>query len=295
MPPKCLRILEDYKYFWSSLCCRYQAQKPIICHLIQLPYQRSSRRCSKWEEESQWGIWLVDFKLSTGKNQVAFGNGLFLDVVTSLINENYLGSGYNIFCDNFYTSPLLFWQLGQWGFGAYGTYRQVRLCVPFTEENALNRKSPRGFIWWITDCELFVKWMDTREVSLYSNIHRTQCCDGRWEKRERDPIPRPTAVADYNRYMGGVDTSDQMLGTHSVHRKTRWYITMLKHFVDTAVTNSNIIHKEICAKQQQRQQSRQELQEEMCAHLLGVSLKSRLSPTPSGTHFPCCVSSRGEA
>lgn len=222
----------------------------------------------------------VDFKLYTGKNQVACGNGLSFDVVTSHINKSYLGSGY---CDNFYTSPLLFRHLGQQGFGACGTYRQGRVGVPSTEGNALNKKSKRGSIRWIRDRDLlFVKWIDTREVSICSNIHTAYTGDTvlRWQKeedgqRERVPIPRHTAVADYNCYMGGVDTSDQMLGTHSVHRKTRrWYITVLQNFVDIAVTNSYIIHKEMCAKQQQKHQSHQEFQEKLCAHLLGVSLES---------------------
>ncbi len=46
--------------------------------------------------------------------------------------------------------------------------------------------------------------------SLFFSIHLN----------ERVPILRPTAVAVYNKYIGDVNTSDQMLGTSSVHHKT---------------------------------------------------------------------------
>lgn len=135
-------------------------------------------------------------------------------VVTSLENKDYLGTGYIVYCDNSYTSPHLFTHLSQQGFGACGTYRQGRIGVPKTEENALTKKSPRGSIHWIREGDLlFVKWMDTREVSMCSTVHSVYSEETvlRWRKKEdgtheRVPIPRPTAVGGYNRYMGGVDT-----------------------------------------------------------------------------------------
>ncbi|KAK9528088.1 hypothetical protein VZT92_014582 [Zoarces viviparus] len=58
----------------------------------------------------------VDYKLYTGKNHGASGKGLSFDVVVELVNKDYLGSGYIVYCDNFYTSlPLLFHHLSQQG------------------------------------------------------------------------------------------------------------------------------------------------------------------------------------
>lgn len=75
---------------------------------------------------------------------------------------------------------------------------------------------------------LFVKWMDTREVSMCTTVHPfyTEETVLRWQKdndgkSQRIPAPRLTAMAEYNKYMGDVDTSDQMLGTNWVYRKTR--------------------------------------------------------------------------
>lgn len=157
----------------------------------------------------------------------------FKSPLQALVIKDYLGSGYIVYCDNFYTSPLLFRHLSQQGFGACGTYRQGRVGVPKTQENALGRKSQRGSIRWIRDGDLlFIKWMDTREVSICTTVHSVYSGETvlRWQKSDdghsqRVPFPRPTAVGEYNKYMGGVDTSDQMLGTNLVHRKTKRFFS----------------------------------------------------------------------
>lgn len=60
---------------------------------------------------SKWGIKLfvmadvngytVDFKIYTGKSKFQSGKGMSFDVVTSLVNWDYIGSGYVIYYDNF--------------------------------------------------------------------------------------------------------------------------------------------------------------------------------------------------
>uniref|UniRef100_A0A673I8T7 PiggyBac transposable element-derived protein domain-containing protein n=1 Tax=Sinocyclocheilus rhinocerous TaxID=307959 RepID=A0A673I8T7_9TELE len=256
---------------------------------------------------TKWGIKLfvladvngytVDFKIYTGKSKFASGKGLSFDVVTSLVNRDYLGSGYVIYCDNFYTSPLLFRHLHQLGFGACGTCREGSVGVPSTKQNAPSKRSPRGSIRWIRDdVLLFVKWMDTREVTMCTIVHTVYSGETvlRWQttedgQKEKVPVPRPTAVQQYNKYMGGVDTSDQMLGTNSVHRKTRkWYMTIFQHFLDIAVTNSFILHKELCAIHHDKHMTQQNFQELLAAQLTGVPLDS--SPKERCDHLPVPVS-----
>ncbi|KAF3859033.1 hypothetical protein F7725_021432 [Dissostichus mawsoni] len=89
------------------------------------------------------------------------------------MDNSYLGRGYHLFVDNFYTSPKLFTDLFARGFVACGTFRDNRKNVPKSKLNALTSKSPRGSIRWLREKELlFVKWMDTREVSVCSTIHQ---------------------------------------------------------------------------------------------------------------------------
>lgn len=153
---------------------------------------------------TKWGLkffvladvngYTLDFKLYAGKSKGVSENGLPYDVVTGLVNKDFLGSGYVIYTDNFYTSPLLFRHLSQQGFGACGTYRQGRVGVPTTRENGLTNRSPKGTIRWIREGNLlFVKWMDGREVSLCSTIHPVYSGDTvqRWHKTGNDITAGP--------------------------------------------------------------------------------------------------------
>uniref|UniRef100_A0A8C7X1T9 PiggyBac transposable element-derived protein domain-containing protein n=1 Tax=Oryzias sinensis TaxID=183150 RepID=A0A8C7X1T9_9TELE len=260
------------------------------------------------DKPTKWGLnffvladvngYTIDYMLHSGEKQRASGKGLAFDVVAELVNREYLGRGYIVYCDSFYTSPVLFRHLIQQGFGACGMYKQGRTGVPTTKLNALNRKSKRGSIRWIRDGDLlYVRWMDTREMSLCTTVHPVHGGETvvRWQKTEdgrsqRAPLPRPTAVSEFNKYMGGVDTSGQMLTTNSVHRKTRrWDVTVFQHLLDIAVTNSYIIQKELSSALEQKPLSRQDFQEQLCAELLGVPLAEPPQTTGDG-HFPCPTS-----
>lgn len=125
------------------------------------------------------------------------------------------------------------------------------------------QKNQRGCTWTPGKCPC-------APLSILLTLGKLPNNDGQSQKI---PVPRPTAVAEYNKYMGGVDTSDQMLGTNSVHGKTRrWPVIVFQHLLDIAVTNSFIVHKELSKAQQQKAMTSQAFQEELSAHLLGVPL-----------------------
>ncbi|XP_030586306.1 piggyBac transposable element-derived protein 4-like [Archocentrus centrarchus] len=253
---------------------------------------------------TKWGIKLfvlsdntgytVDFSIYTGRSTLVSGKGLSFDAVMSLIQKSYLGSGYHIYCDNFYTSPALFRHLHGLGFGACGTFRDTRIVIPKTKENALTKKSPRGTIRWIREGPLiFIKWMDTREVSVCSTLHTAFSGDtvkrackvgGKYRAIE---VQVPTAVKDYNQFMGGVDLSDQLIGSYSSWRKSRkWYVTVLHHFIDIAVTNSYLLSKQLCSRLKQQPMTHQAFQELLTAELCGVPSQPVLE---SYHHFPVAI------
>ncbi|KAM6912008.1 piggyBac transposable element-derived protein 4-like isoform 2-T2 [Lycodopsis pacificus] len=187
----------------------------------------------------------VDFSIYTGKSNIPSGHGLAYDVVMSLVRAGYLGTGYHVYTDNFHSSPKLFRALHACRFAACGTYREYCKECPRTHVNALTKRSERGSMRWIRDGPIvYVKWMDTREVSVCSTIHtahsgktvprRVKQQDGSWT---RAPVPCSTPVAEYNQHMGGVDRSDQLIQYYSAQHKTmRWYRTLFYHFLDVATT-----------------------------------------------------------
>lgn len=240
----------------------------------------------------------VDFSVYTGKTQFPSGTGLAYDSVMSLIKPAYLGTGYNLYVDNFYSSPRLFRDLYAINISATGTYRENRRDCPRTCVNGLSKKDARGAIRWIRDGPLvFVKWMDTREVSVCSTVHpaysgntverRVRSQDKSWSKKS---IPCPTPVAEYNRHMGGVDLSDQLIQYYSVHQKgMKWYRTLLYHFIDIAATNSYLLHKELCQERQETPLTHRAFQEQLTAQLCGVTVELPPHQAEHG-HVPVPIS-----
>ena len=98
---------------------------------------------------------------------------------------------------------------------------------------------------------LILQWVDNKVISMLSTIdkvnyhsllNRKRKVDGVWDTRE---ISQPKVVANCNKFMNGVDRSDQILTTNSVPRKsTNWWETLFYHLIDMAVVNSFILFKE---------------------------------------------------
>ncbi|XP_077075605.1 MAGUK p55 subfamily member 5b isoform X2 [Siphateles boraxobius] len=196
-----------------------------------------------------------NFFVYEGKTSTSLCKGVGYDSVMRLLDHKDLGKGYRLYTDNFYTTPTLFLDLLQNGILACGTLRQTS-SLP--ETNDLNERSERGSIRWCRQGPLlFVKWMDMREVLMCSTIHKaftedtvtrnTKGVDGVWKTR---PIPVPSAVKDYSKYMGGVDLSDCLLEYYNVlHKSTNWYKAFFFHFLDIAVVNSFILHQHLAKAQ----------------------------------------------
>ncbi|XP_066517969.1 piggyBac transposable element-derived protein 4-like [Hoplias malabaricus] len=228
-----------------------------------------------------------DLQVYTSSDVYSTSNGLSYDSVMSLVNPSFLGTGYVLYCDSFFTSPALFRDLYEMKIGACGTVRENRSGFPRTQENALTKTSERGSMRWIRQGPLlFVKWQDTQVVSMCSTIHkafagnvitrRLRQPDGTWKPCE---IPLPAPVKSFNKYMGGVDLSDQRLQSYTNYRTNyKWYKTFFFHFLDMAVANTYLLYKEQCETKSLKTMTYLDFKRRLCAELCDVKMKILVPP-----------------
>ena len=61
-------------------------------------------------------------------------------------------------------------------------------------------------------------------------------------------VHQPKDIHRYNKYLNGVDRSDQLIGTNNIMRKClRWWKTLLFHLFDIAVVNGFMLLRELQA------------------------------------------------
>ena len=199
----------------------------------------------------------VDFNVYYGADtSPRSGKGLGYDVVSTLV-EPFRFQGYQVFCDNFYSSPALFTDLTADGITATGTLRTNRQGIPadvLQLKKALNKSNvERGTGYYIRPPKsklVYTVWKDNKAVTVMSTAfpgHSTSTVKRRVKDRmgfsqlQDVPIPQPTAK--YNAFMGGVDKSDQFISYNRILRRTvRYWKTMFYHLLEICATNASIIY-----------------------------------------------------
>ncbi|KAF3849574.1 hypothetical protein F7725_019293 [Dissostichus mawsoni] len=139
--------------------------------------------------------------------------------------------------------------------------------------------------------------MDSREVTMCSTVHAA--FSGRTVRRkvkqagvwQTKTVPVPDTVVDYNRSMGGVDVSDALIGYYSVRHKTmKWYKTFFYHFLDIAVVNSFILHKELHKMRgdpsRTKPHTQKSFREKLAAEMIG-EVPSTPPPLPHHHSYAC--------
>lgn len=86
-----------------------------------------------------------------------------------------------------------------------------------------------------------VKWKDRREVLSISSEFKKEIVEttNRYGQKKNKPLP----IAEYNKYMSGVDRQDQMMSYYPAERKTlRWYKKIAIHIIQICLINSHLLY-----------------------------------------------------
>ena len=184
------------------------------------------------------------------------------------------GRGHHVYVDNYYTSPALFSDLQDKGFGACGTVRANRRGLPIEIKATLARGETISVP--MDKSMMALKWMDKRPVTMLSTIHddsmTTKIRRKRRREGEKEEILKPVVVDQYNQFMGGVDRSDQLLSYYGFsHRTVKWWRRAAFHLLDMAVVNTYVLYSSVQkGKKLTHEQFRIELAKEL---LLQASVK----------------------
>lgn len=188
---------------------------------------KSKARCKMIQymknKPTKWGfkLWVLadisgytsDFIIYTGKQPSDASDGGLTYVVVMNLARLYVFQGYEIFTDNYYTSPWLLKDLLCEELYCTITLRVNRKEVPqdvVTIKKELEMRGvPRGEVFYIMEPPAgYVCWRDVKVVTLMSTAYaghsdnvtrKARDANGKFQEVS---IPRPIIVKVYNRYMG---------------------------------------------------------------------------------------------
>lgn len=174
-------------------------------------------------------------------------NGLGYYVVTKLLEMgNYLNKGYHLFVDNFFMSVPIMRFLFTVSTYMTGTVRRNRKHLPpqFKKKFAVGEKmycrsGP------VLACAYREKQSQRAPVLLLSSKVPAGDIEVAVRRRRGEVIQKPEVIHQYNKYMGGIDTSDMMLYTYLDERRTlRYWKKVAFNIIGRMMLNGYILYKE---------------------------------------------------
>jgi len=156
-------------------------------------------------------------------------------------------SGHIVYTDNFFTSPTLAHYLSTKGTYLCGTVRSGRKGYPqqLVKTGVEARHLPRGHSEWMQSGNITAQcWKDNKMVYYLSSCH-LPTSDKTVTRRKKDGslenIPCSAIVCDYQKYMGSVDTMDQMTRQNRSKKTMKWYRRVERKLMECAIHNAYVI------------------------------------------------------
>ena len=214
-----------------------------------VPKKPIKRGFKVWVLADSSNGYFLDTNVYVGRpsDGVTTEHGLGERVVLQL-TEQYRHKHFRLFCDNYFSSPLLFDTLLTHGIYACGTVRSDRRGFPnglkgLSLTRGEYRAQQRGQLTAVT-------WQDKRQVTVLSTITDTDSTVTVSRKEKdgtRTELQCPAAIAIYNENMAGVDRGDQMRSYYKLRLKCKKNYKYIFWFtMDVAITNAFILYSNFC-------------------------------------------------
>ena len=198
-----------------------------------------------WAMADSLNGYLVDFNVytgATGERETALGEKVVLTLADSI-----KGRHHQFLFDNYFSTISLLSKLLQQDTYAYGTIRTNRKNFPSEISNEVKRVQRGEYSFRQCGNLVSIAWKDNKVVnvvSTLSNATETTLVQRRQKDGTRIAVTCPLSIALYNRYMGGVDHSDQLRTSYHVRLKCmRNYCNkyVFCFLLDASITNAPIL------------------------------------------------------
>ena len=234
-PSKCVSIDESMIAFKGrSTLKQYMPLKPV------------KRGYKVWCLADAENGFVMRFSIYTGKaNQDARAPevGLGESVVLRLIS-NINPSCQLVAFDNFFTTVNLMYELNKRGLYAIGTVRPSRRGIPCVIKQ--KEKLDRGEHRFQTNGQIAaIKWQDRKPVTVLStgfNPSSVVKINRKNKDGTKSELSCPTAIAWYNKVMGGVDHFDQFRERYAIGRRSlKWWHRIFFYLIDLAIVDAFLL------------------------------------------------------
>ncbi|KAH9642821.1 hypothetical protein HF086_012315 [Spodoptera exigua] len=157
----------------------------------------------------------------------------------------YLLKGHELYMDNYYNSVPLSEKLLDLKTHTCGTLRSNRKGNP---TSLVKKKLKKDEYIWLRKGKFYVSnWRDKRQVLMLTTLDQPEMI--KVTNKRGQEVKRPKEIAQYNRFMSGIDCADQMISYYSCPRKTiRWYKKIIFHMLDVATWNAFFLFKRYVIK-----------------------------------------------
>ena len=209
-----------------------------------LPLKPVKRGFKVWAMADSLNGYLVDFNVytgATGERETALGEKVVLTLA-----ESIKGRHHQLYFDNYFSTINLFLTLLQQDTYSCGTIRTNRKNFPSEISDETKRLQRGDFSFRQCGNIVATAWKDNKVVnvvSTLSNATDTTSVLRRQKDGSRLTVTCPMCVAQYNRYMGGVDHADQLRGSYHVRLKCmKNYKYIFCFLFDASITNAFILN-----------------------------------------------------